>query len=284
MNALFPATHAVPSEPRPLLAIEGLSARYGHRRPLFGRAPAAPEVLRQVSLSLRPGETLALVGESGSGKSTLARIVAGLQPSSAGHVLFSGGALPALAQQRSVELRRQIQIVFQNPDASLNHRHRVGQAIQRPLELFFDLSRAERERRVIELLHAVRLPEDYAWRYPAQISGGERQRVALARALAARPRLLLCDEIVSALDVSVQASVLALLGTIKAETGLSLLFITHDLAVARWFADRIAVLYRGELCEVAPVEELFASPRHPYTQALLAAHRPSTRPPAAPSL
>ncbi|MCB4768657.1 ATP-binding cassette domain-containing protein [Ancylobacter sp. Lp-2] len=278
MRPAFYSPNAGAPAPLPLLTLEGVSARYGQTRGLLGRPGASADVLRQVSLSLHPGETLALVGESGSGKSTLARIVAGLQPASGGRICYRGGELPADAHKRSADLRREIQIIFQNPDSSLNRRHRIGRTIGRPLELFFGLSAREREKRVIDLLHAVRLPEDYAWRYPEEVSGGERQRVALARALAAQPRLLLCDEIVSALDVSVQASVLALLGTIKAQTGLSLLFITHDLAVARWFADRIAVLYRGELCEVAPVEELFAAPRHPYTQALLAAHRPSTRP------
>lgn len=256
-----------------LLQIEQASAHYGPRRGLFSRGASAPLALRQVSLSIRRGETLALVGESGSGKSTLARAIAGLQPLSTGRILFEGRELAQDARQRPAALRRRIQTVFQNPDASLNRRHRVGEAIGRPLTLFFGLSGAERERRVAELLRTMRLPEDYALRFPGQISGGERQRVAIARSLAAEPDLLLCDEIVSALDVSVQASILGLLRSLKTASGLSFLFITHDLAVARWFADRVAVLHRGELCEVGPVEQIFATPRHPYTRSLIAAHR-----------
>lgn len=255
-----------------LLRIERASAHYGPRRRLFAWQAPPAQVLDDVSLFIRRGETLALVGESGSGKSTLARAVVGLHSLSAGRILFEDRELAPEAGRRHVALRRQIQIVFQNPDASLNRRHRVGELIGRPLKLFFGLSGAERERRVAELLRTVQLPEDYARRFPGQISGGERQRVAIARALAAEPSLLLCDEIVSALDVSVQASILRLLGSLKTSGGLSLLFITHDLAVARWFADRVAVLHHGRLCEIGPVEQVFTEPRHPYTQSLIAAH------------
>jgi peptide/nickel transport system ATP-binding protein len=258
-----------------LLSIEQASAHYGGRGGLLGYGTRrAPLALDGVSLTIRPGETLALVGESGSGKSTLARAIAGLQPLSGGRLRFAGAELAPRAEQRPMEVRRRIQMVFQNPDASLNPRHRIGDAVGRPLQLFFDMPRTQRERNVASLLAAVRLPEDYARRFPAEISGGERQRVAIARALAARPSLLLCDEIVSALDVSVQASLLELLRSVTAETGLAMLFITHDLAVARWFADRVAVLYRGRLCEVAPTDRLFAAPSHPYTASLLAALRP----------
>lgn len=255
-----------------LLRIEHATAHYGQRRRLFAWQAAPARVLDSVSLFIRRGETLALVGESGSGKSTLARAVIGLHSLSAGRILFEGRELAPEAGRRQAALQREIQIIFQNPDASLNRRHRVGELIGRPLKLFFGLSGHERQRRVAELLHTVQLPKDYARRFPGQISGGERQRVAIARALAAGPSLLLCDEIVSALDVSVQASILRLLGTLKTSGGLSLLFITHDLAVARWFADTVAVLHHGKLCEIGPVEQIFNDPRHPYTQSLIAAH------------
>lgn len=265
------------------LHIEKLSYRYA-RPAIFSRAKReAPLVVDDVSLTVEAGETLALVGESGSGKSTIARAVAGLLPVSDGHMSFGGQDLPSPIERRSAHLRRLIQIIFQNPDASLNRRHRVGTILARPLQLFFGLSGEKLRNEVGSLLASVQLPQDYAERFPGEISGGERQRVAIARALAARPALLLCDEIVSALDVSVQAAVLALLRALQRQSRLSMLFITHDLAVVRWFADRVAVLYRGHLCEVGPVERVFAPPFHPYTAVLLEAVPGSRTQPAAAS-
>lgn len=263
------------------LQIENLSCRYARRTIFSGRKRQAPLAVDDVTLAVGSGETLALVGESGSGKSTIARAVAGLLPVTSGVMSFAGRDLVPSVERRSAEQRRLIQIIFQNPDASLNRRQRIGTILARPLQLFFGLSAAKRRNEVRSLLEAVQLPPDYAARFPGEISGGERQRVAIARALAARPSLLLCDEIVSALDVSVQAAVLALLRSIQRQSHLSVLFITHDLAVVRWFADRVAVLYRGHLCEVGPVEEVFAPPFHPYTALLLDAVPGSARPPAA---
>lgn len=259
----------VPQEAEAALSVDRVSCQYGHRR-LFSRRPAlSPRVVDDVSLAVGVGETLALVGESGSGKSTLARAIAGLLPAVSGRIVFDGTDVTRAIERRPVALRRRIQIVFQNPDASLNHRHRIGTILERPLKLFFNMPRDRRRREVQSLLAAVQFPADYASRFPSEISGGERQRVAIARALAARPSLLLCDEVVSALDVSVQAAILDLLKSIQRQTHLSVLFITHDLAVVRWFADRVAVLYRGQLCETAPVEQLFNLPLHPYTSVLL---------------
>lgn len=253
------------------LQIAGVNCRYGRAGGLFRRRVASPLAIDNVSLSVGAGETLAIVGESGSGKSTLARAIAGLMPVAEGQIRFGGVDITRVVERRERDLQRRIQIIFQNPDASLNRRHRVGSILERPLQLFFGLSRAQREVEVRALLAAVQLPAYYADRYPSEISGGEKQRVAIARALAARPSLLLCDEIVSALDVSVQATVLELLRGIQRRTHLSVVFITHDLAVVRWFADRVAVLYGGQLCEVAPVERLYEPPYHPYTAVLLRA-------------
>lgn len=251
------------------LNIEHLSCRYARRTIFSIGKNEAPPAVDDVSLTVRSGETLALVGESGSGKSTIARAIAGLLPAASGRINFDGHDLTPLVERRSAELRRLIQIIFQNPDASLNRRHRIGTILARPLQLFFGLSGEKKESEIRSLLAAVQLPYDYAGRFPGEISGGERQRVAIARALAARPSLLLCDEIVSALDVSVQAAILELLRSLQKQSRLSMLFITHDLAVVRWFADRVAVLYRGHLCELAPVERIFVPPFHPYTALLL---------------
>jgi len=247
-----------------LLALHDIS--YGYR----GREDA-PKALQAVSFAIRPGEILALIGESGSGKSTLARIVSGLLPAGEGRILFRGEEIAPLVNGRPRDVLRQIQIVFQNPDASLNPRHRVGTILARPLRHFLGLKGRQLHERVHQLLADVRLPAHYAGHYPAELSGGERQRVAVARALAAEPQLLVCDEITSALDVSVKASLLDLLKDVQERTGIAILFITHDLPVVRWFADRAVVLYRGVLCEDTAIPEIFQQPRHDYTASLIEA-------------
>ena len=229
-----------------------------------------------LSFDIGMGETLALVGESGSGKSTVARAISGLLAPVQGSIRFEDQRLPGSIAQRSREFRRRIQYIFQNPDASLNPRARIGSILARPLELFFDLGGEAVKRRVMLALEDVRLDESYVGRYPDQLSGGERQRVAIARALVAEPALLLCDEILSGLDVSVQANVLVLLQRLRRERHLSMLFISHDLAVVRSLSDRIGVLFRGQLMEIGAVDDIFSPPFHPYTYDLLMSV-PSTR-------
>ncbi len=233
--------------------------------------PTPPPTVNAITLTLRRGSTLALVGESGSGKSTIARALAGLQPLLMGRMRLGDVDLRVPVQRRPLDVRRRIQIVFQNPDASLNPRRTVGEILERPQRLFFGLTRGERRARSITLLDQMRLGADYLDRFPSQLSGGEKQRVAIARAFAAEPEIILCDEVVSALDVSVQAAVLSLLVELQAERGVTYLFIAHDLAVVRAIADHVAVLYQGRLCEIGGVRQVYAPPFHPYTASLLAA-------------
>lgn len=228
-------------------------------------------VVRDVSFAIERGEIFALVGQSGSGKSTIARAITGLLIPNGGRITFNGRDITGSVQQRSNELRRQLQLVLQNPGASLNPRQRVSRIVGRPLELFFGLSGAQLRQRVEQLLDDVCLDRSYASRFPDELSGGERQRVAIARALAAEPTLLLCDEILSALDVSVQADILDLLRALQSKNEMTYLFISHDLAVVRSLAHRVGVLYQGELCEVGLVEEVFSPPFHCYTETLLSA-------------
>jgi peptide/nickel transport system ATP-binding protein len=266
--------------PDPLLRVEAIRLGYGTHAKWSGLA-ASPvsEVVADLSFDILEGETFALVGESGSGKSTVARAVSGLLAPREGTIRFEGKALPGLVEERSRELRRRIQYIFQNPDASLNPRARIGTILARPLEMFFNLGRALIGNKVAAALEDVRLDASYASRFPDQLSGGERQRVAIARALVADAKLLLCDEILSGLDVSVQANVLALLQRLRSEHNLSMLFISHDLAVVRTLADRVGVLFRGRLMEIGEVEEIFRPPFHPYTYELLMAVPSINRPP-----
>jgi peptide/nickel transport system ATP-binding protein len=211
------------------------------------------------------------VGESGSGKTTLGRCLAGLHSPRSGEIRFDGVALPALARRRDVSVRRRIQIIFQDPDSSLNPSMTVGTIIRRPLRQFFNLNPREARSRVGELLEQLHLPSTMASRLPWELSGGEKQRVALARALAARPDLLICDEVTSALDVAVQANIIELLDELRASTGMAMIFISHDLAVVRTISDEVIVMRDGELREQATRESLFANPRDTYTRELLAA-------------
>lgn len=255
----------------PLVGIRDLDWTYAtpSRPVLHFRQRLAKPAVQRINLELAAGQTFAVVGESGSGKTTIARAVAGLIAPARGTITFRGQDITGPVERRPRETQRAIQYVFQHPDASLNPRRRVGAIVGRPLQHFFGLRGVPQKQRVAELLETTHLDPRYASRFPGQLSGGERQRVVLAQALAAEPDLILCDEILSALDVSVQAGILDLLRELQRERGLTYLFIAHDLAVVRGLAHRVAVLRGGELMEVGPCEEVFAPPYHPYTRLLL---------------
>ena len=243
----------------PILEIADLAASYAR----------LARVLDDINLSVRKGETVAIVGESGSGKSTLARVITGLLPRERGDVRFRGGSLsPALAQ-RSRDVLRRIQMIYQMPDIALNPRQRVGEIIGRPLSFYLDMEGKRRERRVAELLQSIDLPPEFAHRLPGELSGGQKQRVCIARALAAEPDLIICDEVTSALDPLVADGILDLLGRLQRDHGYAYLFITHDLGTVKRIADRVAVMLKGRIVAEGPREEVFAPPYHPYTKLLL---------------
>ncbi|MBK9607462.1 MAG: ABC transporter ATP-binding protein [Betaproteobacteria bacterium] len=256
-----------------LLKVDALTKEYVDSNKLLGLfgSERVVHALDGVSLTLEANETLAVVGESGCGKTTLARCIVGLVEPTRGTIEFDGIPLGGTAGERDRELRRRLQMVFQNPDSTLNPRRSIGDALMRPLEMFRGLKGATARDAAGELLRAVRLDERYLDRLPNQLSGGEKQRVGIARAFATNPDLIVCDEPVSALDVSVQAAILNLLGELQARERTAYLFISHDMSVVRYLADRVAVVYLGRICEVGPVERVFAPPYHPYTEALLSA-------------
>ena len=255
----------------PLLSIEGLDVSFQIGRTLLS-AGQTLQAVRRVSLTIEPGECLGIVGESGCGKSTLARAALGFVPPAAGRILWRGRDVTALDGEGRRAFRRAVQPVFQNPLGSLNPRMTVGDSIAEPLEtLRPELSAAERRRRMIAWLERMGLTADMADRYPSEFSGGQAQRIAIARAMIAEPELLICDEAVSALDVSVKAQIVNLLQSLQRETGVAILFISHDLAIVRQIATRVLVMYLGRTMEEADVAPLFAHQLHPYTQALLSA-------------
>jgi peptide/nickel transport system ATP-binding protein len=248
----------VPAE-EGLVAVRSLDASFGDT-----------QVLHDIDLTLKPAECLALVGESGSGKTTLARCIVGLHSRYTGEITFRGDLLPAGSRARDRETRRQLQYIFQSPYSSLNPRKTVRQIIEQPLRIFFDLSRRTTDERVVQALERVSLTASVAERFPHHLSGGERQRVAIARALATEPTVLVCDEITSALDVSVQAAIVELIGELQREMGLGLLFVTHNLALIRTIAQEVAVMSQGRIVEHGPVAEVLDAPKAEYTKQLLA--------------
>ncbi|RYZ07046.1 MAG: ABC transporter ATP-binding protein [Myxococcales bacterium] len=250
------------NEVTPLLRVSDLRVH-------FDVGGAKLKAVDGVDFELAPGETLALVGESGCGKSTLARALVGLNPITSGRAELQGQPITGISRQALRRFRSELQLVFQDPYASLNPRFTIAQTLGEPLLLHGKAARGNVDAKVCELLGQVGLDQELRFRYPHEFSGGQRQRISIARALAVEPKLLLCDEVTSALDVSIQAQILELLRSIQARRGLSYLFITHDLGVVRHIAHRVAVMYVGQIVELRDTESLFESPAHPYTQALL---------------
>lgn len=256
----------------PLLSVRGLRTWYPIRSGMLRRTTGWVQAATDVSFDIAPGQTLALVGESGCGKSTVGRSILRLERPQAGEVFFEGQDLLSIEADQMRRARQHIQIVFQDPMASLDPRMRIFDQIAEGLRSFgIGTDEADRRRRVEEILVRVQLDPAAIDRYPHEFSGGQRQRICIARALAVEPRLIVCDESVSALDVSIQAQVLNLLSELQQELGLSYLFITHDLSVVRYLADEVAVMYLGQIVERGPTQQIFEAPAHPYTQGLLSA-------------
>ncbi|WP_116600247.1 ABC transporter ATP-binding protein [Primorskyibacter marinus] len=247
------------------LKVENLAKTFQLKKPLFRATPPGVRAVRPMSFDVAAGETLGVVGESGCGKSTLARMLVGLLEPSAGRIEIAGRALDNADPE---EFGKLIQYVFQDPTSSLNPRKTIRQIIEAPLKRLYKMPKEKREARISEIFDSVNLREEFLDRYPHEFSGGQAQRIGIARALAANPEIIILDEPVSALDVSVQAQVLNLMEVLKAEFGLTYLFITHDLAVVEAVSDRILVLYFGAVVEVGRADSIFANPRHPYTKLL----------------
>jgi oligopeptide transport system ATP-binding protein len=256
---------------QPLVEIRHVKKYFPIRKGILQREVARVHAVDDVSFAVQEGETLGLVGESGCGKSTLGRTIVRLFEPTAGEIFFRGQAIEKLGPRRLRPLRREMQMVFQDPYASLNPRKRVGTIISDPMKIHHLGGKRERKTRVEELLEAVGLSPEHYNRFPHEFSGGQRQRIGIARALALRPKLVVADEPVSALDVSIQSQMLNLLEDLQTEFKLTYIFIAHDLGVVRHVSDRIAVMYLGKLVEVSPAEELYQQPIMPYTEALLSA-------------
>jgi peptide/nickel transport system ATP-binding protein len=270
-NSSFFIPHSSLSEASPLLQVENLRVHFPIRKGFF-QAKEYVRAVDDVSFTLFPGETIGLVGESGCGKTTLGRALLRLTEPSGGRILFEGTDLARLPAEDLRRRRREFQLVFQDPYAALNPMLTVGEAIWEPMRVHqVGGSRQQQKDRVLELLRIVGLRDDHFQRYPHEFSGGQRQRICIARALALQPKLIVCDESVSALDVSVQAQVLNLLNELKREFGITYLFITHDLSVARFMSDRLLVMHQGRIVESGPAAEIYANPQHEYTRGLLGA-------------
>ena len=258
-----------------ILNLKGVSISYAKQGILdqfLNKVTDSNPTVKDINININKGETIALVGESGSGKSTILKSIAGLLKTKDGNITFNKeNILSGDLKERSSEDLRSIQLIFQNPDESLNPNHTVEQILSQPLKLYFGLTGSKLKSSIVELLNKVRLGAFYMSRYPRQLSGGEKQRIAVARAFAAKPDIILCDEVTSALDVSVQAAVLDLLQKLKEESGTTYIFVSHDLAVVKAISDRVAVLYQGRLCEIGPSKNVYQFPSHPYTEVLIGA-------------
>ena len=256
----------------PLLEVRNLRTWFPVRTGILRRHTDDVKAVDDVSFTIEEGTTVGLVGESGSGKTTIGRTILKLAPATSGEVLFNGRNILPMHESEFRPLRREVQMIFQDPFGSLNPRHTIFQIVGEALEIHFPkMSRADREARVVELLNQVGLKPEMRHRYPHEFSGGQRQRIGIARALAVKPKFIVCDEPVSALDVSVQAQIVNLLQDLQEELGLTYLFIAHDLAVVEHVSDHVLVMYRGKIVESATAEAIYENPQHEYTKRLLAA-------------
>ena len=258
------------SKEKPLIEVVGLKTYFHNNGGLFGKSSVVKAV-DDVSFKVYPGETVGLVGESGSGKTTVGRTMLKLIPAEDGQVFFNGVDIMQMSPREMRPLRKEMQMIFQDPASSLNPRMTVSSIVSEPLKLHFNLTRSQRMKRVAELLEMSGLSPAYINRYPHEFSGGQRQRIGIARALATEPKFIICDEPVSALDVSIQAQILNLLSDLQEQLGLSYLFVAHNLAVVEHFVDRLCVMYRGKIVEAADRDTLYGNPKHDYTKMLLSA-------------
>lgn len=264
------------ADPKILLELKGVKKYFPIKGGVLKRVQGHVKAVEDVSLHLFEGESLGVVGESGCGKSTLGRAILGLEELTEGKIYFRDEEIQNLKRKEKLKFVKEMQMIFQDPFASLDPRQRIGNALEEVFTMHTNMSAKEKRSAVIDLLHEVGLKEEHFDRYPHEFSGGQRQRIGIARAIALNPSFVICDEAVSALDVSVQAQVLKLLKTLQEKYNLSYLFISHDLGVVRYFCDRVLVMYLGNTVELGTVKDLFANPIHPYTQALLSAiPRPS---------
>ena len=258
-------------EARPILEVDSLEKKYPVRRPGHPFAKSFVTAVKDVSFRLYEGETYGLVGESGSGKTTTGRTIVGLTPASSGKVIYQNRDLTRLSRKEFRKFRKDIQYVFQDPFSSLNPRKRIGDILEEPLIIHKMGDKVWRREQVFRILTTVGLQPEHYFRFPHECSGGQRQRLGLARAIIMHPKIIICDEPVSALDVSIQSQILNMLKELQQNMKLTMLFITHDMSVVRYISDRIGVMYLGTIVEEAPTDELFSNPLHPYTKALLSA-------------
>ena len=259
------------SEGKTLVTIKNVKKHYPIKKQTFSFKQDYVKAVNGISLDIKQGETMGVVGESGCGKSTLGRSILKLEELTEGAIIFNGTNLNDVSNAELKQLRRNMQMIFQDPFASLDPRQKIGSALEEPLKIHTNLSKRERQEKVKQLLQEVGLRDDHINRFPHEFSGGQRQRIGIGRALALSPKFIVCDEPVSALDVSVQAQIIKLLQDLQETHDLTYLFISHDLGVVRYISDRVLVMYLGHMAELAPVDKLYTNPKHPYTKILLSA-------------